>query len=201
VLPVLPEWSPVTLPDGGGALSLNLHADAALAQELAEAVASRTLSMVTALAREIPIPRFAFGDDDVYHAATFVTWAGKGCEHTLPGPTTAEFRVAPPYSGEAARPTAIQLPSVKDLRRGLPTQGFVAPADLAKKLLGVRGKFPDLEQGDASTFNLCWWFAFSIPSITICAFILLFIILIVLNLLFWWLPWVFLKFPFFCKRD
>jgi hypothetical protein len=201
VLPVLPEWSSVTLPDGGGSLSLNLHADPALARELAETVAARTVSMVTALAREIPIPRFAFGDDDVYHAATFVTWAGKACEHTVAGPNTAEFRVAPPYSGEAARPTAIQLPSLKDLRRGLPTHGFVAPADLAKKLLGVRGKFPDLELGDAASFNLCWWFAFSIPSITICAFILLFIILIILNLLFWWLPWVFLKFPFFCKRD
>ncbi len=196
-----PLWAQRHLPDGSGELGLNLHADPLLMASLAEAVVERTMTTITSLAREVPIPRFAYGDDDVYHAATFVRWTGANCQHLAVGPVTMPFRVAPPYSGEAARPTAIQLPGLKDLRRGLPTHGFVAPADLAKKMLGIRGKFPDLESGDGPSFNLCWWFGFSIPAITICAFILLFIILFVLNLIFWWLPWVFLRLPFFCKRD
>ena len=197
----VPEWSPLTLPDGAGSLGLNLHAEPALMSELAEALATRTVARITALARELPIPRFGFGDADVYHGAIYARWLGEACEHTTPCLETEAFRVAPPYSGEASRPTAIQLPGLKDLRRGLPTHGFVAPADLAKKLLGIRGKFPDLVEGDGASLGLCWWFGFSIPAITICAFVLLFIILFILNLLFWWLPWVMLRLPFFCKRE
>jgi hypothetical protein len=49
--------------------------------------------------------------------------------------------------------------------------------------------------GPEVPFSLGHICSLSIPIITICAFILLFVIAIVLNLLFWWLPFLKICFP------
>jgi hypothetical protein len=42
--------------------------------------------------------------------------------------------------------------------------------------------------GNGTSIGIGWICSFSIPIITICAFILLFVIVIALNLVFFWLP-------------
>jgi hypothetical protein len=56
-----------------------------------------------------------------------------------------------------------------------------------------RARSPDC-QGPAGAFS------FSIPVITLCAMILLMIMINLLNLVFRWLPWAFLALPRLCLK-
>lgn len=76
---------------------------------------------------------------------------------------------------------------------------FSVPKELFNLL---RGKPKDLLEGNGSTggLQLDWLCGFNIPVITICAFILLNIILTILNLIFWWLAFVKICIPFPRKK-
>jgi len=117
-----------------------------------------------------------------------------GCPPSLVwSQASAEFRISPWYdSSPGPRPT-IELPN--PLRDGLssitPNVTFAVPPVLsnlltnnsAEDLLGGKGKPPN-------DTGLMWLCSFSIPIITICAFIILNILITLLNLVFWWLPFV-----------
>lgn len=188
------------LPSASGTFGLDLRCSPERAQRLGRLLKERAVALVDEIAQDVPVPRFGHGNDDVYVAVPFVRYGSDECEHIAWGPASEPFRIASPYSSEAARPTLVPLPSLKDLR-GRPKSGFLAPDDLARKLLGMRrvGNGLEFADGNGLTFNLCWMFAFSLPSITICAFILLFVMLFLLNIIFFWMPWVFLRIPFLCK--
>jgi hypothetical protein len=106
---------------------------------------------------------------------------------------SAEFKIAPWYdSSPGPRPT-IELPN--PLRDGLgsikPNVAFAVPPALANLLNSNAPK--DLLDGkgsEASDNGVAWLCSFSIPIITICAFIMLSIIISLLNIVFWWLPFV-----------
>ena len=55
------------------------------------------------------------------------------------------------------------------------------------------------ELGDTKQFDLGTICSFSIPIITICALLVLFIFLILLNIVFWWLPFIRICFPISLK--
>lgn len=106
---------------------------------------------------------------------------------------SAEFKIAPWYdSSPGPRPT-IELPN--PLRDGLssikPNVAFAVPSSIAnllannspEDLLGGKAKEP-------SDTGLMWLCSFSIPIITLCAFIILTILISLLNFVFWWLPFV-----------
>ena len=61
-------------------------------------------------------------------------------------------------------------------------------------------KFLEGKPGPGTGFDLDWICGFSIPIITICAFIVLNIFLVLLNLLFFWLPFVKVCIPFPRKK-
>ncbi len=198
--------APTPLPaTNGSALNLHLHVDdtstAALRSALVERVAGRAMQM----ADDIPLPRYGQDSDDIYVAQAFVRYAhddNETCEHTVVGElTTVPFRVASPFTPEAIRPVLIQMPKFSDLKRGLMNAHFLTPDDLAQKILSLRiGKPLEVSKGSGPGFNLCWMFSFSIPAITICAMILLMIIISILNIIFFWIPYIFITLPFFCKR-
>jgi hypothetical protein len=111
------------------------------------------------------------------------------------------FRIASFFDPDApGRPIRISLPvdtSVKDLRKFRRNVAFV----ISEQLRGQMSKVTDLEKtmkGDLAggqEFNLGVICSLSIPIITICALIVLMIFLMLLNLVFWWLPFFRICFP------
>ncbi len=92
------------------------------------------------------------------------------------------------------RPIRISMPfdpSIAGLRKFRKSVKLVLSDALRKKVKGI-GKINDSVSGPG--FD-CGGFSLSIPIITICAMIILFIFLNLLNLIFWWLPFVKICFP------
>jgi hypothetical protein len=134
--------------------------------------------------------------DDLYVLIGFIrVKRDDGCPSDLvwsePSPA---FHIAPWHESGPVPPVPIQLPpltldSVKKLRPNVAFQvppsifNFLAKND-PKKLL--EGK---AEMGPAAP-AIQWICGFNIPIITICAFIILFIFLTLLNIVFWWLPFI-----------
>ena len=105
---------------------------------------------------------------------------------------TEPFRIAPWFRGSPVPAPPIDLPDPFDpdtLDALTPNVSFKVPAKLFNFL---RDNVPeDVFKGEASEpgqGEVIWFCGFNIPIITIVAFILLFLILNLLNIIFWWLP-------------
>ncbi len=111
--------------------------------------------------------------------------------------STPNYSILPWWEGTGA-PTRIALPDfdLKSLPKLKPNVAFEVPRQLAQFLNQDFSKFPDQKPGDGTDTKIAWICAFSIPIITICAFILLSIIIALLNILFFWLPLVKICLPF-----
>ena len=114
---------------------------------------------------------------------------------------SAEFVLAPFYDFDApARPVRISLPidtSIAGLRKFKKNVSFV----LSKSLRAQLSRTTDLKKAldgniaSGKTFELGEICSFSIPVITICALIVLMIFVQLLNLVFWWIPFLKVCFP------
>lgn len=99
-----------------------------------------------------------------------------------------KFRILPWWEGDG--PLAkVALPGLGDLRKLKPNVAFQVPSDIANLL---RGDPKDTMDGKAPApgLDIMWLCSFSIPAITLCAFIVLGIFLSLLNLFFGWLAWI-----------
>ncbi len=108
------------------------------------------------------------------------------------------FVIAPWYEGSGAPPVQVALPDAtdRDLLKALkPNVAFVVPASL-QNLLG--GDPKELADGKGSTgeATLGWICSFSLPIITLCAFIVLNIFLSLFDLIFRWLLFIKICIPF-----
>jgi hypothetical protein len=107
---------------------------------------------------------------------------------------TQPFTLASFFDPDApAREIRIQLPAdttLSGLRKFKKNVQFL----ISDKLRQQMGQASDLkkaldgELGSSASFNLGEICSFSIPIITLCAFIVLMIFIILLNIVFWWLP-------------
>lgn len=176
------------------------------AEEWRLLLGQRLLDQVRRTGAELPIPKFRQEPDDLYQVIPFVRSLDEdGCERlTWAAPTmrSTPFRVAAPFDPDASRPTLIQMPGLKDLKRGLAKgAAMLVPPDTANLLgslkldqgaaPGVVGESPP---GDGLGVQMIC--SFSLPIVTLVAMILLMIMVMVLNLLFFWLPWVKICLPF-----
>ncbi|HET8745629.1 MAG TPA: hypothetical protein VFM98_08490 [Ramlibacter sp.] len=116
----------------------------------------------------------------------------EGCPGRLVwSPYSEEFTIAPWFESAGAPVPVIPMPDLMDraqLQKVKPTVAFALPPRLAKLL---QSDAKDLMEGKGSgdpAFGLGWICSFSLPIITLCAFIVLNIFLSLLNLIFWWLP-------------
>lgn len=124
-----------------------------------------------------------------------------GCDcpaRTIWSDYSAPYVIAPWYEGGGAPPVQVTLPDPTDrdfLKSLKPNVAFVVPASLQGLL---EGSPKDLMEGKGQPggFGLGWICGFNIPLITICAFIVLSIFLALLNLIFWWLPFIKICIPF-----
>lgn len=109
------------------------------------------------------------------------------------------FRIAAWYeSGNQATPPVV-LPDPADknfLSNAKPNCSFVVPPGLMNALQGTSMSGLMSGAGGSAGITLNWICGFNIPIITICAFIVLSIFLILLNILFFWLPIVKICIPF-----
>src|SRR5262249_41583826 len=90
----------------------------------------------------------------------------------------------------------VPLPDLKNVKSLLPNVTFEVPKSvfdlLRKNDVGIFQN--NVKKGsDANGSMLC---GFNVPIITVCAFVLLNILLNILNLIFWWLPFVKICLPF-----
>lgn len=102
------------------------------------------------------------------------------------------FAIVPWYEAGDAPPVRIALPEAKlsEMAKLKPNVAFQVPASLQDALAGMKLKKP-LEIGKGSAgITVDWICGFSIPLITLCAFIVLNIFLQLLNIIFWWLPFI-----------
>lgn len=119
----------------------------------------------------------------------------------LVGAASERFVMASFYDGDApARPIRISLPvdtTVRGLRRSPRNVAFVLSKGLRNQMARLKSLGETLDgkldgEGALELGEIC---SLSIPIITLCAFIVLFIFLVVLNIVFWWLPFIKICFP------
>ena len=98
-----------------------------------------------------------------------------------------------------ARSIRITLPadtSVAGLRKYTKNVAFQMSKEFRSQLSKITEKtLTDEEVATGTTFDLGHICSFSIPIITIVAFILLMLMVIILNIIFWWIPFFKICFP------
>jgi hypothetical protein len=104
------------------------------------------------------------------------------------------FTIAPWYDNNGAPPVHITLPDVLDkgvLKKLKPSVAFALPEGLFNLLKGDAKALADGKGGSTSPkLGIQWLCSFSIPLITICAFIVLNIFLQLFNIVFQWLLYI-----------
>jgi hypothetical protein len=151
----------------------------------------------------VGLPKFSAEAGDQYVLRYVYERARCDPPHRYVSRPTLPFELAPFFDPEApGRNIRIGLPvdiSIAGLRKFKKNVGFMMSKELNEKVEELRGKEKDTLDNDVSTSNLGidigWICSFSLPIITLCAFILLMIIVIVLNLVFWWIPLLKICFP------
>jgi hypothetical protein len=110
------------------------------------------------------------------------------------------FVIAQWFEGAGAPPLQVTLPDLSDLKRLKPNVSFVLPASLQGLLTGSP---KDLMEGKGAPggAGIGWICSFSLPIITLCAFIVLNIMLGLLNLIFNWMAYIKICIPYPKKAE
>lgn len=136
------------------------------------------------------VPKF-YGDNTRYAIRGFIRVRhDPACPPELIwGDYSEPFRIVPWWDsdGPAAR---ISLPSVGDLKNLKPNVSFEVPSDLAGLLQGDPKQLATGAGTPGPSVGIMWLCSFSLPAITICAYIVLSIFIGLLNLVFWWSAWI-----------
>ncbi|TQV71503.1 hypothetical protein FLL45_20335 [Aliikangiella marina] len=199
------EFEKLPAKDNKGLLNFSLYITASEAREFRTLLEQRVIANAEALAQEVPIPKFGQTKEDVYQIVPFVRalddhdkeriyWADSTTK-------TQFFRVAAPFDAKATRPSMIQMPSLSDLKNGMAKgASMITPPDTFNLLNALnlkKGASEDVLPADEpSGIGIQWICSFSLPVITLVAMIILMIMISLLNIIFFWLPWVKICLPF-----
>jgi hypothetical protein len=111
---------------------------------------------------------------------------------------TEAFEIVPWYESSGQPPVQVELPEInKDTLKNLkPNVAFKVPVSVQQFMDKIN--MDDLMAGKSNKSDTRWGMicGFSIPIITLCAFIFLQIFLSLLNILFFWLPFIKICIPF-----
>lgn len=137
-------------------------------------------------------------DDDQLYQITMlaIVTSDDGCEYLAHGAPGEPFSIASHYETRLMPTYPIKMPTLKDLKKAVRGPAMVMPPDLADEVSKLR--FPDgeVEQSGSSGGGIRWIFVFSIPIVTICAMIILMLMINLLNFIFRWIPFAILRIPF-----
>lgn len=192
--------------DGTGTLHTTLLMLASDAQEIRTLLNQRLRNQTLAQVKELPLPKFTQNAGDLYQVIPFVrhrndhgkeqiAWAGSDARSIL-------FRVAAPFDPEASRPSLIQMPSLADLKRGMAKGvAMITPGDTFNLMNSIKfnkgiseDALPAEEPGPG--LGIQWICSFSLPVVTLIAMLILMIMISLLNIIFFWMPWVRICLPF-----
>jgi hypothetical protein len=124
-----------------------------------------------------------------------------GAIQNIVSDASVPFEIASFFDFDApARPIRISLPvdtSIANLRKFKKNVSFVISNKLRQQMESVTDLKSVIDGNIASgqEFDLGLICSFAIPIITICAMLVLMIFLVLLNIVFWWLPFVRICFP------
>jgi hypothetical protein len=124
-----------------------------------------------------------------------------GAIQNIVSDASVPFEIASFFDFDApARPIRISLPvdtSIANLRKFKKNVSFVMSNKLRQQMESVTDLKSVIDGNIASgqEFDLGLICSFAIPIITICAMLVLMIFLVLLNIVFWWLPFVRICFP------
>lgn len=172
---------------------------AAMRLRLAQAIATSTAAM--------PVPKLTSGPSGRYFLVPFVrTVKPDGCPRISWGAPSEPFAVAAAFDPDAARPSLIEMPGLADAKKGLARGAtFDMPPDLAnlanslsnnaavQAMWGGNGSAP----GGGGIRFVC---SFSLPVISICAMVMLSIVINLLNIFLGWMAWVKICLPVPSKK-
>ncbi len=135
---------------------------------------------------------------DQYHVRCFTRIDDcPGCPpRILWSPLSTRYSIRPWFESTGNPPTQVQLPSLSDLSNIKPDVAINVPPELQPFMdkLNLEALMDgEAPKGGLSFGMIC---GFSIPIITICAFIILQIFLSLLNIIFFWLPYVKICIPY-----
>jgi len=119
-----------------------------------------------------------------------------GCEYALASDPSPAFRIASFHDTRLMPNRPIPMPTLKDLKRALAGPAMVLPPDTAAEVARLRFADGEVQQGDADAGGMRWIYVFSLPVVTLCAMILLMLMINLLNFVFRWLPFAILRIPF-----
>ena len=156
-----------------------------------DAMAARWSTLAPTVTRFGPI-------GDRYHVRCFARIDDHpGCPPRITwSPLSRQYTIRPWYESGGAPPLQIQLPNLGDLRNIKPDVAINVPPEIQRFMDKLN--LQSLMDGEAPKGGLSFGMicGFSIPIITICAFIILQIFLQLLNIIFFWLPFVKICIPY-----
>lgn len=134
-------------------------------------------------------------DERLYRTRAFARIAGHAnCPPRLIwSPYSEHFRILPWWDSDAP-PARVSLPPV--LKTLKPNVSFELPPQLANLLQGDMKKLATGDGSAPSSLGIGWICSFSIPIITICAFIVLNIFLSLFDIVFFWKAFVKICIPY-----
>jgi hypothetical protein len=195
--PQLESLAPgANLPTGYPPYSLSDPANAINATTL-QAPVSAALPPLTTVSNPPapqPVPQKPSNPMGDYYFIVRCVYLRPKCGYNVVSPPSQPFQLASYFDSDApARRIQVALPldtSAAAFRKYDKGVSFLMSDELRNQMSRV-ASLQDLSNGDigsASSVTVGWICSFSIPIITICAMILLFVIVIALNLVFFWLP-------------
>jgi hypothetical protein len=197
----LPDLAPVP------ATARNLLIDEGAAANLRGALKARLGLAVAASATALPVPKLASGPAGRYFVVPFLrTLRPDGCERIYWGQPSDPFAVAAAFDPDAARPVLIEMPDLADAKKGLARGAtFDLPPSLADLVNGLSSSSAVQSMwngsgGPSGGLGIRFLCSFSLPAITICAMLMLSIVLSLLNIFLGWLAWVKICLPVPSKK-
>ncbi len=172
-----------------------------LNKEQARAIRTAVKAAMETRWREVAPRQGRFDKDDaVYEIRAFLRLRGEnGCPcRTIWSLPSEPFQIVPWYESGGQPPVQVSLPTLdrQALSKLKPNVVFRVPPSLRKILEKLDMKKlldGSHEQGSGNFGMIC---GFNIPIITVCAFIVLQIFLVLLHIVFFWLPFVRICVPF-----
>jgi hypothetical protein len=199
----------VPLPAAAGvpASAANLLVIESVAAQLRAAMRLRLARAIATSTAAIPIPKLVSGPSGRYFVVPFVrTVKPDGCPRISWGAPSEPFAVAAMFDPDAARPSLIEMPGLADAKKGLARGAtFDMPPDLANlaNSLANNDAVQAMWSGNGSmpsgggTRFIC---SFSLPVISICAMVMLSIVLNLLNIVLGWMAWAKICLPVPSKK-
>jgi hypothetical protein len=161
------------------------------------ALADRLVQAANNATKDTPAPKYVSGPNGRYFLAPFVrVLCPNGCEKTFWGKPSEPFAVAAHFDPDAARPTLIEMPDLTDAMKGAAKGAiFDMPRNLADLVNGLTNssavqKMWNGGGGPSGGLGIRFICSFSLPAITICAMLMLSIVLCLLNIFLGWMAWV-----------